>query len=448
MSYELKESGELTRTATFSIPADEYESRFNDALRELSDEVDLSGFRKGKVPFKMLRSKYGDRVRPDVIEGIIRENIQDVAGEFADRLIHVGQAEVTEIPKESDDGSLEFQVDFELKPELDPVGYLGLEVEKPEPEISDEEVDERLDQLREQHARFEPIEFRETVKEGDQVTFDFKPTEEREELSDFTGEDVQAEVGSGQVLPPIEEALMGAEFNTTLNVDIDADENFPVEELRGETIELDLTIKAVKQKILPELDDDFAKDTGEAETLLDLRSQIRENLRESKQHRAEHIAEENLIEKLVDENEVALPPKFVAEQVDQEIERRMQMFQQQGIDPEQLGAETDEFRESTKEEVERNLRTEFLLLAIAEKEGFEVTEEDIDAFFEHQAQHDQRFSADQLKQFMQQNEEQWRQVQFQTLMNKTRTYLLEEAELESVEWPEEDEHAHGHGHAH
>ena len=435
MAYDVRETGDLTRSVEFSVPADEFKSRINRALKEIADDVDISGFRKGKVPMSVLQQRFGQRVRPEVIENLIRENIQEAAEEFQGRLLHVGETQVTQIPEE--DEPLEFKVDFELQPELDPVGYLGLTVDKPEPEVSDEEVDQRLEQMREEFATLEPIELRSTIQTGDIVTFDFGPVSEDANVQEFAGEDVQAEIGSGQVLPAIEEGLEGADFHSTITVDIEADENFPIEELRGESIPLEVDIKSVKQKILPRLDDEFAKDTGEAQTLLELRTQVRDQLRDQKSHRAEHLAMENLDEALIEQNEVPLPPTFVAEQVDQEIERREQMFEQQGIDPAALGANTDEFREETRKQVERNLKSEFLLLAIAEKEGFEVEEEDIDAFFEHQAEHDQRFSADQLKQFMRQNEEQWQQVQYQALMEKTRDFLLEEADLEPAPWPDE-----------
>ncbi len=435
MPHELEETGPLTRTAKFRIPNEEFQSRIDDALRELKGNVDVSGFRKGKVPFSVLRQRYGDRVIPEVVQTLIRDNISEVAEQFEDRLIHVGETQVTSFPDDEQD--LEFQVDFELQPDLDPVGYLGMSVERPEPEVTDEEIDARLEELREEYATLEPIELRNTVREGDIVTFDFEAVGDAEELEDFAGEDVQTEVGSQQVLPAIERGLEGAELGATTTIEIEDDEDLPLPETGDEELSIEVDIKSVKQKNLPRLDDEFAKDTGQAETLLDLRSQIRENLREEKAHQADHMAMENAVEKLVEQNEVAIPPKFLEEQVDEEMERRMQMFEQQGFDPADIGAEMEDFREETRRELEANMQREFLLTAIAEKEGLEAEDEDIDSFLEHQAQHDERFSAEQLKQFMQQNEEQWRNIQYQALMEKTRELLLDEAELESVAWPDE-----------
>jgi len=437
MPYELEETGDLTRTAHITVDSEEFERRVDEALREIADDVDISGFRPGNVPFSMVQKRYGPKVKPEVIENLIREHIEEVAEEYEQRLLHVGETRVENVPE--DDGDLEFAVDLELRPDLDPVGYLGMTVEKPEPEVSDEEVDARLEEMREEFATLEPIELRDEIREGDVVTFDFGPTTDDEALQEFTGEGIQTEVGSGQVLPAIEEGLEGAEFQSTVEIDIQADQEFPVAKLRGEEIPLEIDIKTVKQQVLPDLDDEFAKDTGEAETLLELRAQIRDELEEQKSHRAEHLAQEHLVDRLIEQNDFELPPTFLDQQVEQQIDRQKEMFEQQGLDPDQIGADSDAFVEETRRNVARSIKEEFLLLAISEKEGLEVEREDLDAFLEHQAQHDERFSADQLEQVMRQNDEQWENVQYQARLEKTKEYLLDQAEIETVDWPDESD---------
>jgi len=436
MPHELEETGDLTRTAHITVASEEFESRVEDALREVADDVDISGFREGNVPFSMIKQRYGSQVRPKVIENLIRENIQEVAREFEERLLHVGETQVENVP--DDGGDLEFAVDLELRPDLDPVGYLGLPVEKPEPELSADEIDARLEEMREQFATLEPIEIRDEIREGDIVTFDLEPTSDDEALQALTGEGIETEVGSGQVFPAIEEGLDGAELQSTVEVEFDAGEEFPFQELRGRQITLQIDIKTAKQKVLPELDDEFAKDTGEVETLLELRSQIREELEEQKEHRAEHLAQDNLVDTLIEQNDFDLPPNFLDQQVEQQLDRQAEMFEQQGLDPEQIGAHSDKFVEETRQNVARNMKEEFLLLAIAEKEGLEVEQEDMDAFFEHQAQHEDQFSADQLRQVMRQNEDQWENVKYQAQLEKTKEFLLDEAEIETVAWPDQE----------
>jgi trigger factor len=439
MGYELEETGDLTRRAIITVSGQEFRSEEDDALRSLRGDVDLEGFREGKVPLNVIRSRYGDQVRGEIIEQFVQKRLQEVLEDYSDRLLNLDQPEVLEVPDPEGEGELKFAVEFELRPDIDPVGYLGLEVEKPEPDVDDDEVDEQLEQLREEHARLEPIELRETIKEGDVVTFDFDPVDDRPELQDFTGEDVEAEVGQGEVLPGIEEALEGADIGGATIAEIEADQRFPIEELRGETIELNINVKSAKQKILPELNDEFAKDTGEARTLLDLRSQIRDQLRDQQDHRARHVAEQNLMDELLEQNDFEVPPQFLEEQVESELERRTQMYQQQGIDLDEAGIDTESLKSNMRGEVEQSLKTEFVLLAIAEKEQLEVEDRDLDEFFEHQAQHDERVTAEELKRQLQQDEERWEGVQYQVLMEKTKSYLLDEAEFVEGEWPEPEQ---------
>ena len=437
MGYDLEETGDLTRKATITVSGQEFRSEEDEALQNLRGEVDIEGFRKGKVPLNVVRSRYGEKVRGEIVEQFVQERLQEVLEDYSDRLLNLEQPEVLDVPDAEGEGDLKFAVEFEVRPDLDPVGYLGFEVEKPEPEIDNDEVDEQLEQLREEHARLEPIELRSTIREDDVVTFDFEPVDDRRELQDFTGEDVEAEVGEGEVLPGIEEALEGADIGGHTVAEIEADDRFPIEELRGETIELNINIKSAKQKILPELNDEFAKDTGEARTLLDLRSQVREQLEEGQEHRARHVAEENLLDKLIEQNKFDVPPQFLEEQVESELERRTEMYQQQGLDLEEAGIDPEALKDDLRGEVEQSLKTEFILLAIAEKEELEVEEHDLDEFFEHQARHDERVSAQELKRQMQQDEERWEGVKYQVLMEKTKSYLLDEAEFVEGEWPEQ-----------
>ncbi|MFB6262825.1 MAG: trigger factor [Bradymonadaceae bacterium] len=439
MSHEVEEVDEVTRRARVTVPEDEFEARMDAHLEELADDVDMPGFRDGNVPTSLLRKRFGDQVEGQIVEGFLRERLDEILADYADRLLYVGDPTITEAPE--GDAALEIELEFELRPELDPVGYLGVAVEKPQPEVDSEEVDEQIENLREEHATLEPIPFRNNIEEGDVVTFDFEPAEDREELSDFQGEDVQVEIGGDPLIPEFTEALTGAEFDSTLTVEVTPDESFPDEELRGESFDVTLDVKSVKSKQLPEPNDAFAKDTGEAETMLELRSQIRDELEEYQEDRAKHAAEAELIDALLEQQDVPLPPQFFGDQLEQELEQRQQRFEQQGITLEEAGIEPDEFRERVEEELERDLKQEFLLLAIAEKEGLEVEDDDLDAFFEHQAQHDRRLTAEQLRQYAEQDEQRMQSIRLQALLQKTRDYLLAEAEFLEPEDEEDDEAA-------
>jgi len=437
MSYEIEETGDLTRRATVQVPPEDFKETVDDILRDIAEDADIEGFRDGNVPLRRIRKQYGRQAQQQAIEQAVREKLEEIAEDLGDRLLHIGQPEVTDVPQENQEGPLVFEIDIELRPELDPVGYLGLEIERPEPEASSDDVDEQIERLREQQADLEPLQFRTEIQEGDVVTLDIEPVDDDVDAEQLQANDVQTEVGSGQLLPEIEQELVGAEPDSTLTVDLDAGENFPIEDLRGETVQLRVTIRSVQTKVLPDLNDEFAKQTGQAETLLELRSNIRDEVTEAKGHRADHIAEENLMDELIELHDFDIPPKFLDQQLERSVDQRKQQLQQQGIDLDQIELDESELRDQIRDEVERSVKSEFILLAIAEKEGLDVNESDLDEFFEHRAQHNPQVSAEQLRQVYQQDEQRWQQVQYQALMEKTRSFLLDEAEVEEGEWPDE-----------
>jgi trigger factor len=445
MPYEVEETGDLSRTVQVSVTTEEYNKQVNKALKEMAKNVKIRGYRKGNVPLSVMKKRYGQNVQQDVIEDLVRSKLNEIISESEQPVIHVGQPNVDSTPE--DDEGLKFSVDYELRPEIDPIGYMGLELTKEKTEVSKEDVDERLEQMRHQYATLEPIAFRETIEEGDVVTFDYHAlgAEENEALDGIEGENAQIEVGQGSSIPGLEEGLIGAGFDDTVVVEVTPDEGFPVEELQGETFKLQLDIKSVKKQVLPELDDDFAKDTGDAETLLELRGQIREELEEELEHQAMHESEDDLVAKLLEQNEFDLPPQFVEEQVGHERQQRMQMLQQftqQGMNPEELGIDLEEFTggEELEKEVKDRVRTDFLLMAIAEKEGLELEQEDLMAHIQHRARHS-RVSPQQLMQQLMQDQESLRQANMMALLEKTKRFLLENAEFEEIEPADEEEEA-------
>ena len=434
MPYDVEETGELTRTATVTVPESEFHSRINKTLKSLSKKVDLDGFRKGKVPLSVMRQRYGASVTREVVEELVNDHVNELIEDLGS-VLYLGTPQVSEVPT-SGNGELVFTVDLEMRPEVDPVGYLGLEVEKPTFEVDDEAVDAELEKLREQHAEMRPVALRQEIATGDVVTVDFQALGDHPELEQMQGDDIQIEVGAGEALPGIDEALEGAGLDATVESDIELGQDFPVEELRGEEIPVRLDIKKVEQRVLPTVDDDFALKTGEGETLLELRGNLREQIAESRQLEAERLAMDFMIDKLLEQNEFDLPPEFLEQQLQKTAEQRLQMLGQQGLDPEQLGIDVDSFKEELRDTVIKQIKTEFLLIEIARKEKIEVDEQDLRDFFDEQAQ-SMGVNVQQYMAFMRQNEDMMRQANATVLLEKTRKHLLSEATIEDVEWPEE-----------
>lgn len=438
MPYQVEETGSLTRTASVQVPVDEYERGVDKALRKIAGRVKVRGFRKGKIPLPVLRQQYGPSVQNDVIQDLVDRYVNEIVN-GAKNVLFIDQPKVTDF--QQGNVALAFEVSFELRPNIDPIGYLGLAVEKPRIEVEEDAIDEEIEKLRTQFSSLEPIEDRTTIQKDDVVTFNFKAVDETDEdLTNFNGEGAQITIGQANALPGMEQALTGAAFDATVIATIEPGEGYQVETLRGKKFDVELTVTSVKQRVLPELDDDFAADTGQAETLAELRDQIRSQLAHKLEHSAGHFAENSMMERLVDKNDFELPPLFVRQQIDNKLREQFRQFTEQipDFNVNMLGDSLDGLRDQLRPETEEQLRAEFLLLAIAEKEKITVGDEDMQKFFEHQAMH-MNATPQQVARFYQQDRNRWQQAQGSALLEKTVNFLLDQAEIEEIDWPTEDE---------
>jgi trigger factor len=364
-------------------------------------------------------------------------------GEVVDqeeRLLFVAQPEVLAIPT-GGNGDLEFKVEIELRPELDPIGYLGIDVERPRVEVDGEVVDAELESLREKFSSIEPIEGRDVIEEGDVATVHFEAVDQDDEtLQDLRGQDVEVIVGKSQTLPGISEALLGATFEGAPVASVSLPDDFQIEDLAGRTVELRLDIQTVKQRVLPELDDEFAIDTGEAETLEELRQIVEGRVSAAMDKEAANFAKNQLMSLLLEQNDVELPPKFVDEQTVKEVQSRLQSMQYQGLDVQSAGLDLQALRETVKSEKSEQLKSEFLLMAIASKEGLVTTDDDLAAYFEDQAS-GIGVPREQFEAYIRGDGDRLSQAQGSCLLHKTVDHLLSEATINEIAWDEARERA-------
>ncbi|MEM1349353.1 MAG: trigger factor [Myxococcota bacterium] len=434
MAYEVEETGAHTRVAQVTVPAGDVNREVNKELKKLSKRVRVQGFRKGKVPLPVMRRQYGGQVLQDVLQDTVNAQINALL-EDAPSVLYLGEPEIESMPPV---GDLRFKVEYEVRPSLDPIGYLGVEVERPKVEVSSEDVDEQLEAMRNELATLEPIAFRTEIAAGDVVEMDFEALGDDEALEQMRGEDISVEVGAGQTLLGIDEALVGAAFGATVVATVTLDENFPAEELRGRDVELQLKVKSVKKKVLPELDDEFAVDTGEAQTLFELRTKIKEQIEEAMGHQATLLAQDNLMDTLVEQNDFELPPKFLDQQVQGALQQELQQLLQSGNPAALQGLDLPTLQEHARERRERGLRQELLLLAIAQKEGLEVGGADLEAYLESQATL-VGAPAREYARFVRQDKDRMQSAQASALLEKTLNHLLAQAVIQEVEWPDAED---------
>lgn len=430
MAFEVEQTSEVVRTASVHIPQETYEASVNKALRKLADRVKISGFRKGKIPLTVMRQRYGQAVQADVLDDLLNKSINEIVGELK-TVLFVAQPQIQSLPMANDD--FKFKVEIEVRPSIDPVGYKGMVVDKPAIEVSDDEIKRELEGIRRGYAKNSPIEGRDTVAKGDVVTFSFEAVSDDPELADFKGDNAQVRVGDGLAMKGIEEALEGAKFDAEVTASVTADDKFAIEELRGKSFDVKLKIERVEAQELPELDDQFAKDTGRAETLDGLKEVIRDMLAGRQEHEARHFAEDTLVETLLARHAFDLPPRYVEQELEQTV--RQQLSQMGQMDEQQTKMMVQIMKESVRAEREKQIRTEFILLSIAEKEVINVDNDDLKKTIEHQASH-MNVEPVRLMRFLNENKNALYQMMTTARLEKTLTWLLGQAEINPISWEE------------
>jgi trigger factor len=380
------------REIQVEIPADIVSRETDAVVTKFQKLAKLPGFRQGKVPATVVKNRFAEDIKSEVVESLIPRYFRQ---ETEKQNLHpVSQPRVTDLHIHEGE-PLRFKASFEVLPEFEVTGYQEIHVEKPDTTISEEEVEKTLQQLREQNASFNAIEDR-SLQDGDfaQVAFRGTPKagvqetegqegEQKNEGQPVNMDDVLVEVGGSNTLPAFTENLRGANPNEERTFDVTYPEDFSDARLAGKTFEYSVTVKGVKQKHLPELNDDFAKELGQFADLNELRQRVRENLESEKKHKAEHEGKDKIVDELLKQNEIAVPESMVEHQIDVRLERGLRALAQQGMRPEDMKKmDFGRLRAGQRDQAEREVRIALMLEKIADKENLEVSDEELNSEIE------------------------------------------------------------------
>lgn len=363
------------------VSAQEVNQAFEDTFAALGKDIRLPGFRKGRVPRPVLIQRLGR----EGIAAQVLEDHRDTWGQEAITKSGLAAIDVVEEPKyeglPAEDSPFNFSVVLQLVPIPELGEYKGLEVPREEAEVEDEDVDFQVDRLREEFANLHPVSGRPAV-EGDYVTVDFRGSLEGKQVEAASAEDYVLELGSGRVLPELEQGMIGMEAGSEKTISVPYPEDWPDKELAGKTAEFNVKLKEIKEKILPPLNDDFAKDVSEFVTLLELRLDIRRKLQSAKEMGAKSRFRAGAVQKAVENATVDIPEVMIARQADIMMQDYLRSLEARGVD-------MKAFIEATKDnlsamllqmrpEAENIVKTGLVLDAIAEKEQLQVTESEVD----------------------------------------------------------------------
>ncbi|MFL6414149.1 MAG: trigger factor [Bryobacteraceae bacterium] len=359
------------RSIEIEIPLDEVERAQERVTNSIKQRVRLPGFRPGKAPLNIIKSRFEGEIRNEVLELLLPQAFRDRVQQ--DDLKVVGTPDITDLKFEPGQ-PIRFKADFEIAPEFEMAEYRGLPAKYEEPTVSDEEVEKRLEAMRESKAEYPNLDPR-PIENNDYVLVHLRSLGG---LAEPIEQDVQIQVGGEETLPSFNEALIGATPDAVIELDVTYPEDYGQEKLAGKTVRFELTPKFIRKKELPGLDDEFARDLGDYQTLDELRDAIRKSIFNEKQHTAQQTAKEELVDRLVERNDFAVPQAYIDRQIENQVRMQLRNLAGQGIDPNTIQLDWEKVKESQREKAVRNVRASLLLEKIAEQEGISATKDEVD----------------------------------------------------------------------
>ncbi|MDX6615387.1 MAG: trigger factor [Solirubrobacterales bacterium] len=360
------------------IPADELEARIKAAAARLGQEMKISGFREGKVPPEMVLQRVGrEPVLTEAIESSIAEWYEAALIESGINPVGDPSLKIGDLPAEAE--PLTFSIEVGVRPKAELGDYKGLEVGREEVEVPTEAIDAEIERLRTGFAKLNPVDREAT--EGDVLLVDFDGKIDGEPFEGGEARDYLLELGSGQVLEGFEKALAGAKGGETRTAEVDFPDDYGAEEMQGKKAEFDVTVKEVREKELPDLDDDFAAEASEFDTLDELRDAISGSMKEILDSRVEEAFREKALDAAVDKAKVDIPDELLAARAEETLNRAFRQLQRQGVDPERYlqlqGKTREELVTEARPEAERSLKREAVLAGVADAENIEISEDEM-----------------------------------------------------------------------
>jgi trigger factor len=376
---------ELTRTIEVDAPAEEVTKAFQQVIKRYTKLARIPGFRAGKVPPSLIKSRFAKDVRQEVLESLVSAKFRTALE--AQKMQPVSQPQISELLL-AEGAPLKFKATFEVLPELDVTGYDTVSVQRPDVTVEEEEFQAELANVLDHHATVEPVEEDRALVDGDWAEIGF--TGKLQELAQvvgeepapsqpITGEDVLIEVGGKNTLQAFTEALRGAKVGQELSFEAAYPAEFGDARLAGQTVAYDVTVKAIKTKSFPERDEEFAKQLGPYSDWNDFETKLRERLQQRKKDALESQARDKMLEEFVGKFQFPVPESFVQQQIDARLERGLRALAQQGMSSDAMRQlDFGRLREAQRDQAVNEVKVSLILDKIAEQENITVSDEDME----------------------------------------------------------------------
>ena len=380
MSLQVEKLEHNMAKLTIEVGPEELEKALEKAYQKNKGKISVPGFRKGKVPRKMIEKMYGPEVfYEDAANALIPEAYDKALEECTEDIVSSPKIEVTQIEAGK---NFIFTAEVALKPEVTLGKYKGVKVDKIDTDVTDDEVMEAINKERENNARAIVVTDR-GVKSGDETVIDFEGFVDGVAFEGGKGENYPLTIGSGAFIPGFEDALIGAKLNENVDVNVTFPEDYQASELAGKPAVFKCVVKEIKEKQLPELDDEFAAEVSDFDTLAEYKEDVKKNLQERKLSNAKAAKIDAAIEAVVAEASMDIPEAMIATTQRQMLDEYAQNMQAQGLSLEQYmkftGVDVDTLMEQIKPQAEARIKGRLVLEAVAKAENITASEEDFEA---------------------------------------------------------------------
>lgn len=380
---------ELIREIQVEVAENEVSKSFKSVVKRYQKLARIPGFRAGKVPESLIRSKFAREVRQEVLENLVSERFRKAIDE--QKLRPVSEPQLLDLQL-ADGQPLKFKAAFEVAPDVNIAGYDAVKIAKPDTSLTDEEFSAELNRVLDSHATIEPVEEDRLLTDGDWAEIQFRGEikdlaqtvgeeglESASKHEPVTGEDVLVEIGGKNTLPAFNEALRGAKPGQELKFEVDYPADFGERRLAGQSVSYDVTVKSIKRKIYPERDDEFAKQLGNYESWQDFETKLREYASNRKKEALESQAKDRLLDELVQKFQFPVPESFVQQQIDSRLDRGLRALAQQGMKTEDMRKlDFGRLREAQRDQALNEVKASMILDKIAEVENVAVSSDDLD----------------------------------------------------------------------
>lgn len=383
---------ELTRSIEVEAPAADVDKAFRQVTKRYTKLARIPGFRAGKVPESLIKSRFGKEVRQEVLESLVSDRFRKALEE--QKINPVSQPQISELFL-VEGQPLRFKATFEVLPEVNIDGYDSISVQRPDSALTEDEYQAELANVLDRHATVEPVEEDRPLVDGDWAEIGFKgqvqelaqtvtedgleAASKDEQSQPITGEDVLIEIGGKNTLPAFNEALRGAKVGQELTFEASYPAEFGEARLAGKTVSYDVTVKAIKRKDYPERDEEFAKQLGPYESWDDFESKLREHSSSRKKDALNSQARDKMLDELVAKFNFPLPETFVQQQIDARLERGLRALAQQGMSSDAMRQlDFGRLREAQRDQAVSEVKASLILDQVAERENVVVTDEDLE----------------------------------------------------------------------